>query len=73
MSDRIADIWGERTPHSQGTVWPARMVVNRGAQGLRDRELLAIAQDSMSETRRQLTWLETRMKAEAPQALIDAP
>jgi hypothetical protein len=49
------------------------MVVSQGAQGLRDRELLKIAQDSMVETGRQLTWLETRMKAAAPQALIVAP
>lgn len=25
MADRIADIWGERTPHAKGTVWPARV------------------------------------------------
>jgi anaerobic selenocysteine-containing dehydrogenase len=25
MSDRIADIWGARTPHGRGTVWPARV------------------------------------------------
>ena len=25
MTDRIADIWGTRTPHSRGTVWPARV------------------------------------------------
>lgn len=25
MVDRIADIWGQRTPHSKGTVWPARV------------------------------------------------
>lgn len=25
MTDRIADIWGERTPHSKATVWPARV------------------------------------------------
>lgn len=48
-------------------------VVSQGAQGLRDRELLTIAQDSMAETARQLTWLEMRMKAAAPQALIVAP
>jgi anaerobic selenocysteine-containing dehydrogenase len=24
MTDRIADIWGPRTPHPAGTVWPAR-------------------------------------------------
>jgi anaerobic selenocysteine-containing dehydrogenase len=23
--DRIADIWGSRTPHAKGTVWPARV------------------------------------------------
>ena len=23
--DRIADIWGPRTPHDRGTVWPARV------------------------------------------------
>ena len=25
MVDRIADIWGQRTPHSKGTVWPTRV------------------------------------------------
>ncbi len=25
MTDRIQDIWGERTPHGRGTVWPARV------------------------------------------------
>ncbi|MDQ3663429.1 MAG: molybdopterin-dependent oxidoreductase, partial [Actinomycetota bacterium] len=25
MSDRIADVWGRRTPHPKGTVWPARV------------------------------------------------
>ena len=23
--DRVADIWGVRTPHARGTVWPARV------------------------------------------------
>ena len=23
--DRIADVWGPRTPHRKGTVWPARV------------------------------------------------
>ena len=49
------------------------MVVTQGAQGLRDQQLLAIAQESMADTGRQLTWLETRMKSAAPQALIVAP
>jgi|SRR3954447_19012142 hypothetical protein len=48
-------------------------VVIQGAQGLRDQELLAVATDSQSETQRQLTWLTTRMKAAAPQALIVSP
>ncbi|MCU1691513.1 MAG: fdhF [Frankiales bacterium] len=25
MTDRIADVWGDRTPHAKGTVWPARV------------------------------------------------
>ncbi len=25
MVDRIEDIWGQRTPHARGTVWPARV------------------------------------------------
>ena len=25
MVDRINDVWGERTPHRRGTVWPARV------------------------------------------------
>jgi hypothetical protein len=48
-------------------------VIAQGAQGLRDRELLEVAEDSNAETSRQLSWLNTRMKAAAPQALIVAP
>src|SRR6478735_1034883 len=25
MADRVADIFGVRTPHAKGTVWPARV------------------------------------------------
>ncbi|WP_028651762.1 hypothetical protein [Nocardioides halotolerans] len=49
------------------------VVIAQGAQGLRDRDLLEVAQSSQQETDRQLTWLNTRMKAAAPQALIVAP
>src|SRR3954453_1035786 len=28
MVDRVADIWGPRTPHPRGTVWPARVDVH---------------------------------------------
>jgi hypothetical protein len=52
------------------TTWT---VIAQGAQGLRDRELLDVAQSSNAETSRQLTWLNTRMKTAAPQALIVAP
>jgi hypothetical protein len=49
------------------------VVIAQGAQGLRDRELLEIAGSSQEDTERQLTWLTTRMKVAAPQALIVAP
>ena len=52
------------------TTWT---VVSQGAQGLRDTELLEIAQTCNAETSRQLSWLNTRMKVAAPQALIVAP
>ncbi len=52
------------------TTWT---VVAQGAQGLRDADLLQIAQDCNAETSRQLSWLNTRMKVAAPQALIVAP
>jgi hypothetical protein len=52
------------------TTWT---VIAQGAQGLRDHELLEIATSSNAETSRQLTWLNTLMKASAPQALIVAP
>ena len=52
------------------TTWT---VIAQGAQGLRDRELLDVANSANVETSRQLTWLNTRMKVAAPQALIVAP
>lgn len=52
------------------TTWT---VILQGAQGLRDQELLQIAQSCNAETSRQLAWLNTRMKVAAPQALIVAP
>jgi len=52
------------------TTWT---VIAQGAQGLRDRELLETATECNAETSRQLTWLNTRMKMAAPQALIVGP
>jgi hypothetical protein len=52
------------------TTWT---VIAQGAQGLRDRELLEVATAANSQTSRQLSWLNTRMKVAAPQALIVAP
>lgn len=47
-------------------------MVRQAAQGLRDRELLDVADRCDAETGRQLAWLRTRMKQAAPQALIAA-
>lgn len=52
------------------TTWT---VIAQGAQGLRDRELLEVAETCGARTARQLTWLTTRMKQAAPQALIVSP
>jgi hypothetical protein len=52
------------------TTWT---VIAQGAQGLRDSELLEVATSANAETSRQLTWLNTRMKVAAPQALIVDP
>jgi hypothetical protein len=48
-------------------------VVLQAAQGARDHELLEIVQHCESETDRQMTWLTTRIKQAAPQALLVAP
>jgi hypothetical protein len=47
-------------------------VVGQAAQGARDRELLAAVRDCERETAAQLSWLRTRMKQAAPQALVVA-
>ena len=52
------------------TTWT---VVYQGAQGVRDDELMSAARTANSSTSRQLSWLNTRMKAAAPQALLVAP
>ncbi|MCW2776625.1 MAG: hypothetical protein JWN17_350 [Frankiales bacterium] len=52
------------------TTWT---VVAQGAQGLRDHELLSVAEQAGASTSRQLSWLVTRLKAAAPQALLVSP
>lgn len=47
-------------------------VVGQAAQGARDRALLEVVSTCESETALQLTWLRTRMKQAAPQALVVA-
>jgi hypothetical protein len=49
------------------TTWT---VIGQAGQGLRDRELLDITSSASKDVARQLTWLNTRMKQVAPQALI---
>jgi hypothetical protein len=48
-------------------------VIGQAAQGLRDQELIDAVQGCEQETTQQLTWLRTRIKQAAPQALIIAP
>jgi hypothetical protein len=47
-------------------------VVGQAARGVRDRDLLAVVTASEGETALQLSWLRTRMKQAAPQALVVA-
>ena len=47
-------------------------LVGQAAQGLRDRELLAVVRRDEQRTAVQLKWLRTRMKQAAPQALVVA-
>jgi hypothetical protein len=49
------------------TTWT---VIRQAAQGLRDRDLIALAEHANADISRQLSWLNTRMKEAAPQALI---
>lgn len=51
------------------TTWT---VLSQAAQGLRDDELHQLAVHANGEVSRQISWLDTRMKAAAPQALIAA-
>jgi hypothetical protein len=47
-------------------------VVGQAAQGARDGDLLAAVSRCEAETAAQVTWLRTRMKEAAPQALVVA-
>lgn len=47
-------------------------ILKQAATGLRDEELLAACEETARQTKRQLSWLLTRMKSAAPQILIVA-
>ncbi|GEO08686.1 molybdopterin oxidoreductase [Segetibacter aerophilus] len=47
-------------------------ILKQGATGLRDKELVASCEEVERQTKRQLSWLTTRMKSAAPQTLIVA-
>ncbi|MDX6262234.1 MAG: hypothetical protein QOH84_3922 [Kribbellaceae bacterium] len=47
-------------------------VVKQAGQGLRDKQLLDVVSSCETETGQQLSWLSTRIKQAAPQALIAA-
>ena len=46
------------------------VLLKQGATGLHDKELLAICEEVERQTKRQQSWLMTRMKSAAPQTLI---
>ena len=48
------------------------VVIGQAAQGARDHELMDVVSACSGETDRQITWLNTRMKVAAPQALLVA-
>ena len=45
-------------------------ILKQASDGLRDKELTIICEEVERQTKRQLNWLMTRMKAAAPQTLI---
>src|SRR3954468_4808269 len=47
-------------------------ILKQGATGLRDGDLLSTCEEVERQTKRQLSWLLTRMKSAAPQTLIVA-
>ena len=47
-------------------------VIAQAAQGARDQDLLAVAEDCEPQTATVLAWLQTRIKQAAPQALVVA-
>lgn len=47
-------------------------VLSQAAQALHDQELLTTCQQCSQETKRQISWLMTRIKQAAPQALVVA-
>ena len=47
-------------------------ILKQGATGLRDEKLVATCEEIERQTKRQLSWLMTRMKSAAPQTLIVA-
>jgi hypothetical protein len=49
------------------TTWT---VIRQAAQGLRDTELIDVCDHASRQNSRQLSWLNTRLKAAAPQPLI---
>ena len=48
------------------------IILRQAAQGLRDKELMALCDELEKKSERQISWLLTRMKSAAPQVLIAA-
>ena len=47
-------------------------ILKQGATALRDEALVTICEETLRQSKRQLSWLKTRMKSAAPQTLIVA-
>jgi ferritin-like metal-binding protein YciE len=63
----LHDLW--LLAHEVQLCWT---VLAQAAQALHDRELLATCQQCSVDTKRQISWLMTRIKQAAPQALVVA-
>lgn len=71
MTDRTADIWGERTIHGKGTAWPARVDLHLDG-GLSADDVDTWVQSACVLFINGCGRLQTRMRVAPPQALVVA-
>jgi hypothetical protein len=66
----LRDLHGVWLMANEGEV--AAILLRQAAAGLHDEELIAVCDEIEKTSKRQISWLLTRMKSAAPQALIAA-